>query len=75
MKLTTKQWVRIRQGIYAVTSLGLKVAGLYGLVSDEKGQAILLLVSGVADLALIFAKVPEEETKQLYLETEQIQSE
>lgn len=70
--MTKRQWARLRQGIYGVSSIGLKTAGVYGLISDEKSQALLLLVSAVVDLAFFYVDLPKttqpEETEETQYE-------
>lgn len=48
---TKAKWAALRMGIYGLTSAILKYLGIKGWVDDKEGQALLLIVSAVLDLA------------------------
>lgn len=61
MKLTKKQWARVRQSLYVMGSGTLKYLGVAGIINDDKSQILVLLLSGLLDLAFVKVDVPKDE--------------
>lgn len=58
--MTAKQYARLRQALYLLGSLILKTLGVYGIIEDDKGQILTLVLSALLDLAFFKVDVPNE---------------
>lgn len=60
-KLTARQWGKVRKSLYGIGSATLKYLGVAGIVNDNESQILLLILSGLMDLAFVKVDLPDDE--------------